>query len=153
MTGNDDGFTLIELIIIIVLLGILVAVAVPKYMDMRKSAEKGDANGLLGTMRSALNIYYASWLVSNRGSMQDFRDKVSIASFMKVANDSIPKSGNETLILEKSFTGLLKNSSPASITDYCQDGCRYVEFEFKSGAKLIVNYNRDNHSLSGAWTP
>jgi prepilin-type N-terminal cleavage/methylation domain-containing protein len=54
------GFTLIELVIIIVILGIIAAVAIPKYVDMVTEAKKSAARGALGGLRSAISIYYAN---------------------------------------------------------------------------------------------
>jgi MSHA pilin protein MshA len=54
------GFTLIELVIIIVILGIIAAVAIPKYVDMVTEAKKSAAKGALGGLRSAISIYYAN---------------------------------------------------------------------------------------------
>ncbi len=55
---GEAGFTLIELVIVIVILGILAAVAIPKYEDMREQARVATLKGQLGSIRSALAIQY-----------------------------------------------------------------------------------------------
>jgi len=57
--GSESGFTLIELVIVIVILGILAAVAIPKYEDMREQARVATLKGQLGSIRSAIAIQYA----------------------------------------------------------------------------------------------
>ncbi len=61
---NEKGFTLIELVIIIVILGILAAVAIPKYQDMSSQAKEAAARGSLGNVRSAVTIFYANQAVT-----------------------------------------------------------------------------------------
>ncbi|HET7903802.1 MAG TPA: prepilin-type N-terminal cleavage/methylation domain-containing protein [Candidatus Eisenbacteria bacterium] len=56
---GESGFTLIELVIVIVILGILAAVAIPKYEDMREQARVATIKGQLGSIRSAIAIQYA----------------------------------------------------------------------------------------------
>ena len=56
---NDRGFTLIELVIVIVILGILAAVAIPKYEDMQEQARVATIKGQVGSIRSAVAIQYA----------------------------------------------------------------------------------------------
>jgi MSHA pilin protein MshA len=55
---SESGFTLIELVIVIVILGILAAVAIPKYEDMREEARSATLKGQLGGIRSAVAIQY-----------------------------------------------------------------------------------------------
>jgi MSHA pilin protein MshA len=60
---NKKGFTLIELIIVIIILGILSAVAIPKYMDMRTEARRATAAGVLNALMGADSILFSNLLL------------------------------------------------------------------------------------------
>ena len=53
------GFTLIELMIVVAIIGILASVAVPKFADLINKSREGSTKGNLSQIRSALSIYYA----------------------------------------------------------------------------------------------
>lgn len=62
-TPGRKGFTLIELIVVVAVIGLLSAIVVPKFGQMIEKAREAADKGALGSMRSALSIYY----VDNEG--------------------------------------------------------------------------------------
>lgn len=56
---KSKGFTLIELMVVVVILGILAVVVAPRIPDLVKKAKEGATKGSLSTLRSTLNIYYS----------------------------------------------------------------------------------------------
>ncbi len=61
LTKNQKGFTLMELLIVIVVLGVLAGVALPVYSGFVDRAKKAEALGMLDAVRSSEMRYYAEW--------------------------------------------------------------------------------------------
>ena len=68
MRNVQKGFTLIELVVVIVILGILAATALPKFIDLTGEASTAAAEGVAGAISSASAINYAATLTGTAGT-------------------------------------------------------------------------------------
>ena len=92
---NQKGFTLIELVIIMVILGVLAAVAVPRLGSSIDSSEIASEDAVVGSLRSAIEIWAMEQVVAN-----------STKSYPSNPFDALDaKSKNELLNTSWYFTG------------------------------------------------
>lgn len=71
MRRNNGGFTLIELIVVIVILGILAVTAAPKFIDLQSDARLATLNGMKAAINSAVSLTYGKSLVTGQEKLED----------------------------------------------------------------------------------
>ena len=58
MNKKQKGFTLVELMIVVAIIGILAAIAIPKFASMLEKSREGATKGNISAVKSAISIYY-----------------------------------------------------------------------------------------------
>ena len=109
MLSRQRGFTLIELIVVIVILGILAAVAFPKFQDLSGDAKQAVVNGGKAALQSAAVISFAK----NQGTKQSL---VTIQG--QVTADSNLAFGGSCSAATITYTGSTA-SATVDISEYC----------------------------------
>ena len=159
MRRNNGGFTLIELIVVIVILGILAVTAAPKFVDLQSDARLATLNGMKAAINSAVSLTYGKSLVTGveknaTGSKVSINGEevevcygypcAAATKIQKVLDIGVfeacsgnSTSGNSTSARDWCYTG--GGDSESSIKIFVANG-------YSSGSKCYVEYTQPDAS-------
>ncbi|MBC8439562.1 MAG: prepilin-type N-terminal cleavage/methylation domain-containing protein [Deltaproteobacteria bacterium] len=107
LTANcQKGFTLIEIIAVLTILGILSALAIPKYMYLQNEARIKSGQSAISEIKTRLSNAYGQYLLANQGTAPS-----NIAAICNLVNDTsiLPANANGNIPLGNGFTATLSD--------------------------------------------
>ena len=141
------GFTLVELVVVILLLGILSAIALPRFMSLRDPAEQSAIQAWVGSLRSAYKLAYANQLLGSGGYTAPHQ--MSLYNITRCDNvDQLPSRSDSSQW--QGHYAALAGLRGAVFSDPAQTACtgNTIQFTTASGRSVTVT----NAASGVSWT-
>lgn len=147
---RNNGFTLIELVVVIVILGILAATAAPKFMDLQSDARVSAMQGVKGAILSAANMSFAKSVIQGTDKIKDYGGKNSDGAVQTCTGAN--KDGSTSDIIctvygypQANFEGIIRSLEQAD-TDFvkltkagaCDSSDRWCVYEISDNTIYVA---------------
>lgn len=120
---EQKGFTLIELVIVIVILGILAAVAIPRYIRIVSEARAAAVNGMAGGLRSAVMLAKARYMVAGDNSLATVDMDGTLVTVSSGTTGGIPTADQAGIVSALTdTTGFVITPSPPTVSFWPANG-------------------------------
>ena len=141
--NSEEGFTLVELIVVVMMIGILSSIAIPQFMTAADKAKQKEATGIVAALIKAATAYQTEY-----GALpENYSDLEEYAKFQECTADGRDTRGG----------AVCKDSTPQNLAPdaeefYSTSGHYFIEFDGRTDGifRVKANPNGTSYSLNGA---